>query len=208
MKALAIVLAAVALLAMLPIGAAVSYFDGDARASLILGPFRISLFPGKPKKASKKTPKEKDGKKQKSDREQKSVLGSERRSIQEFLPFVQVLTDFLSGFRRKLRVSQLKLLVRFGGDDPAQKAIAYGNAHAVIANAMPLFARCVRIKNSDVRPIFDPAPTTFSIRFSALIWFHVGQILLLTLRQTARSLKILLKIRKNRRRMQHECSAE
>ena len=64
----------------------------------------------------------------------------------DFLPVLDRVLDFLSAFRRKLRIKQLDLILILGGGDPNDLAINYGRGWAALGNLMPLLDRAFVIK--------------------------------------------------------------
>lgn len=106
------------LLAALPLGVTVVYNMAGTRGAVILGPFRIPLFPRKKKKKVKKKEKLSEEKRKKAS-SAKPREESKGGSVKDFLPLVQVAQELLGAFRRKLRVNRLELKLILGGMTPA-----------------------------------------------------------------------------------------
>ena len=68
-------------------------------------------------------------------------------SLQDFLPVLDRVLDFLSAFRRKLRIKHLELTLILGGGDPCDLAINYGRGWAALGNLVPLLDQAFVIKN-------------------------------------------------------------
>lgn len=143
------------LLAVMPLGASLSFDSCGAIVKIIAGPIRITLFPRK--KKEKKTAK-KSFRKQKADAQStKSVKNTMENPSQtggswkDFLPLVQVLLDTLNRFRRKLRVNSLELKVILAGDDPCDLGIHYGRVWAAVSNLLSALDSVFVIKKQDAR---------------------------------------------------------
>ena len=69
---------------------------------------------------------------------------------------LRFLSDVLGDLRRKIRLNELTLHVRFGaGDDAAKTAIRYGRAWALIGMVMPHMERIFVIKKRDIGAELD-----------------------------------------------------
>lgn len=139
-----IALAAVCGLAFLPLGIRAIYRDSNPGVWLLIGPVRLRLYPGRPKKekADKAEAKVKGDKTDK-----KSKKG---RNAREFEPIVRTVLEFLDHFRRKIRVTRLELKVVLAGDDPCDLAVNYGRAWAALGSFIPQLERFVRIRKRDI----------------------------------------------------------
>lgn len=146
-----IALGILVLIAILPVGASVEYDADGFRAAVLAGILRIPVFPvkkkekkEKAKKKEKKKPAEKKSKKKtENKRDEKKKKGG---SLLDFLPVLDRVLDFLSAFRRKLRIKQLDLILILGGGDPSDLAINYGRGWTALGNLMPLLDRAFVIK--------------------------------------------------------------
>lgn len=142
-----IALAVLGALAYLPLGVTARYDSGGPLLKLILGPVRLTLYPGKKKK--KETAKTKTEKK--STQGKGSSAGkSKGGSYSDFLPIVQLVLDFLDAFRWKMRVNRLELKLILAADDPCDLAVNYGRAWAALSNLMPVLERQLVIKKRDL----------------------------------------------------------
>ena len=148
-----IALGVLTLIAILPIGVSALYDDEGPRVSVIAGPLRLLVFPmkkkekkEKPAKKGKKT-KEKAPEKTGSKPKEKKKKGG---SIDDFLPAVDVVLDFIAAFGRRLRVNNLQMKLILAGGDPSDLAVNYGRGWAVLGNLLPLLERAFVIKKRDL----------------------------------------------------------
>lgn len=137
------------LLAVLPLGVSAIYDAGGALAKLIVGPIRLTLYPAKSGKEKKKKPKKTEEKKKTETK--KPASGKKKGgSLQDFLPVIDLLLDFLGTFRRKLRVNRLEMKLIMAADDPCDLAVNYGKAWAAVGSLMPQLERLFKIRKKDV----------------------------------------------------------
>ena len=196
-----IALAIIVLLAVLPLGVSVIYDSGGPLVRLILGPYKMVLFP-KEKKDKPVKEKRKKEKKNKKTKTKKAPAKKEKSggSILDFFPLVDALLDFLGDFFcRKLRVNQLELNLILAGDDPCDLAVNYGRTWAALGNLVPVLERFFVIKKRDmqVQCDFTADKTTVYARLDLTITF--GRLLSLGVRYGFRVLKELLRIVKLRK---------
>lgn len=149
-----IALGILVLIAIIPVGASIFYDEDGFRALVIAGPIRIPVFPVKKKEKKEKTKKEvkKKATKEKTKSNSTKTTGKKKKggSILDFLPVLDKVLDFLSAFRRKLRVPHLDLKLILGGGDPSDLAYNYGRGWAVLGNLMPLLDNVLYINKRDV----------------------------------------------------------
>ena len=141
-----VALGVLALIAILPVGVSAIYDAEGPQVSLIAGVMRISVFPHqkrekKPKETKKKQTSSKPAVKKKTS----PKFGG---SISDFLPLVDTVLDFLSAFRRKLRINHLQMKLILAGDDPADLAQNYGRAWAALGNLFPLLENAFVVKKT------------------------------------------------------------
>jgi hypothetical protein len=192
MIALIIILAILLLIVLLPVGGRIVYGEDGAQADLLVGFLRFRLFPREPK-PEKKPKREKKPKKKK---EKKKPASEQAKPKGGKLPLlwqlVQLGVQALGTLRRKILVRELKLYLTYGGDDPAQTAIQYGNACAAAHALLPLFGQIFRIRKQDVRVIYDPQQPELVVYAQAAITIRVGQIIAFAVNYGWRALKIFL----------------
>lgn len=177
-----IALGILVLIAILPIGASVLYDEDGFRAAVIAGLIKIPVFPvkkkeqkEKPKKDKKKKP-EKPAAKKTTPKKKPEKKGG---SILDFLPVLDRSLDFLSAFRKKLRVPYLELKLILGGGDPSDLAYNYGRGWTALGNLMPLLDNVLHIKKRDLEVECDflADKTTIIARFDISI--TIGRVITL-----------------------------
>ena len=196
-----IALAILVALGCLPLGVRGIYQAEGPQVSLLIGPAKILLYPGK-----KKEKKQKNTKEQKQEKEEKPAAPAEKTekkkqggSFTDFLPLVRVAVDFLGDLRRKLRVKHLELFLCMAGGDPCNLAINYGRAWAAVGSLMPQLERFLVIKKRNVQVACDFTQPNTTIYFRADITITLGRLLGLLVRYGLRGLKEYLKINKKRK---------
>lgn len=187
-------------IAILPVGVSALYNEDGPLVNLLIGPVKILLFPGK-----KKESKEKKEKPKKAKKSEKETSGSKKKtkkkggSIQDFLPLVDKVLDFLDAFRRKLRVDHLEMKFVLGGSDPCDMAVNYGKAWAALGNLMPLLNRAFVIKKRDLEVECDFLADTTVITARLDLTITVGRVLSLLVVQGIPALREFLKLMKKRK---------
>lgn len=171
-----IVLAVIVLLGCVPLGISARYNEDGPLVRIIAGPIRILLYPKKKNKT--KTPKKEPKKKSK----QKPAVAKKHPeqkggSIKDFLPLLDLVLDFLEGFRRKVRVDRLYLKVILAGNDPADLAINYGRAWAAVGNLYPQLERALVIKKRDVEVECDFASNETKIAAQIDLTITIARVL-------------------------------
>lgn len=190
-----IALAAVALLAFLPLGVSVSYDEEGPRAKILAGPVKLQVYPAK--KDPDKPPK---AKKEKKKPEKPAGKGKPKKGgpISDFYPFVELIIDLLTDFRRKLRVDFLQLRILLAGGDPADLAQNYGKAWAAVGNLWPRLESLFVIKKRDVEVLCDFEGGATVILFRLDLTITLGRLLSMGLRHGLRGVKEFMKFRKKR----------
>ena len=197
-----IFLAVLLLLGSMPLGLRLRYDAGGAEAVLLVGVFRLGLYPmsdrlyrllHRPKKQKTQPvpqaptappqppPKKKPG-------------GDWKR----FLPLLQTGLDFLGDLRRKLRVDHLTFHLIMAGDDPADLAVYYGRAWAAVGCLMPRLDRAFVIKKRDVQVECDFVGTETRVVFAMDLTIALGRLLGLAIRYGIRIVKQFLAIKKKK----------
>jgi hypothetical protein len=135
-----IVLTCLCLLGALPVGICAQYSQGIAQAWIRVGFLRFPLRRGKPKK--KEIVKEEAF-------EHHAQAGKRKKDggITQYFPLVQLVLDFLTDFRTKLRINDLRFCAILASDDPCDLSIHYGRAWAALGGLMPILERCFVIKS-------------------------------------------------------------
>lgn len=140
-KVIGIILLIFLLIGFLRIGAIVSF--GDALClKLRVGHIKVTFIPGKEKKPKKpKKPKEEKPKEEKEEPKAKKKRSIPRPTLDDILDLIQTVFSALGATARRacrrVRIDPLDLTVVFGGQDPADVAMAYGAASSVMYAVMP-----------------------------------------------------------------------
>lgn len=192
-----IALAAVVLIAWIPLGVSARYDDSGAVVKVIAGPLRFLLYPQKRKKEkpAKETPKQEKSPAKTGNANAEKKGGS----VSDFVPLLRIVLDFLGEFRRKLRVNRLELNVILGGDDPCDLAVNYGRACAALASLEPQLSRFFVIKNKDlnVQCDFEEDSTRIYARIDLTI--TIGRFFSLGIQHGVHALQEYRKIMKLRK---------
>lgn len=195
-----ITLAVLVALGFLPLGFRAVYREKQPGVWILIGPFPLQVYPGKPKKESGESKPEKKPVKS-APKAKETAEGEQKKggSYRDFLPIVKVIFEFLGEFRRKIRVNCLELKLMMAGDDPSDLAVNYGKAWAAVGNLMPQLERLFVIKKRDVDVAcdFTGEKTSVYVRLDATI--TLGRTLYLLSWHGVRILKHLLKLRKLRK---------
>lgn len=196
-----IALGILALIAALPLGASVFYDEDGFRALVIAGSVRIPVFPLK-KIESKEKP-EKRGKIKTAKPAAKATRPKNDKkkggSILDFLPVLDEVLDFLSAFRRKIRVPHMRLRLILGGADPGDLALHYGEAWAALGNLMPLLDNVFYIKKRDLEVECDFLADTTTLEARVDVSITLGRILALAVVQGVPILFRLIKVLNKRK---------
>lgn len=193
-----IALAVVAALLWIPLGVSAAYDEGGAVLKLVLGFLRFQLYPGKPKK-KKVTQKKPEKPKQQAGKEPTPKQEKKGGSVSDFFPLLDVVLEFLSDIRRKLRVDLLELRFCMAGDDPADLGIQYGRAVAAVSALDPQLERLFVIKKKNIRVECDFAGEKSQVWANVRLTITVGRILSMGLRHGTKALREYMKIMKLRK---------
>ena len=195
-----IALGVLALIAIMPVGASVVYNETGPSASIIAGPFHISVYPVKKREKKTKVDKKKKQKSSpKTTAKQKTEKKSKGGNIHDFLPLLDRVLDFLMAFKGKLRVPNLEMKLILAGGDPSDLAVNYGRGWALLGNIMPLLDNVFIIKKRklEVECDFLTEETTIVARLDISI--TVGRIASLLILQGIPILREFLKIMNKRK---------
>ena len=189
------------LLAILPVGISALYNEDGPTVSLRIGPAKILLFPGKKREDEEKTVKKE---KKKPSKETKGSASKKKQtkkggSIQDFLPLVDKVLNFLDAFRRKLRVNQLEMKLILAGSDPSDLAENYGKAWVVLGNMMPLLENVFVIKKRDLEVECDFLADNTLITARVDITITVGRVISLLVVQGIPALREFIKLMNKRK---------
>ena len=187
------------LLLMLPLGVSAAYDGEGPRVAVLAGPLRIPVLPAKKKDKKQKPKKEKKKAAPKQKPAPKQTQEKKGGSLTDFLPLVEILLDFLSDFRRKLRVKRLEMLLCMAGGDPCDLGINYGRAWAAVGNLMPQLERLFVIKKRDVEVQCDFTASETRVIARLDITMTLGRLVSLVAVYAVRGLKAFLHFKKIRK---------
>ena len=194
-----IALAVIALIAIIPVGIQAIYDQNGPLCRLLVGPVRIPLYPAKPKAEKKAKSKTEEKKKPASSEKKISSKKQKGGSFVDFLPIVKTVLEFLSCFRRKLRVKHLQIKLTMASPDPCDLAVNYGKAWAALGNLMPHLERIFVIKKRDLQINCDFTADKTLIYARIDLTITVGRVLVMAVRygwRVLRQYQNIMKLRK------------
>ena len=183
------VLAAIALVLLLPVGAEAEYNEPGATLWLRIGAFRKILYPRPPKPEERKK-KQKEKKPKDESAGEKPKKGGTVELIMQLLP---VGIEALGRVRRGITVKKLQLWFCHGGDDPAKVAMMFGGTSAGAGMLVPLLHNNFRIKETDIRNSVDFNSAETRVYGHADIRIRVGTAIAIAAAAGIKTLKIFLK---------------
>ena len=195
-----IALGVLTLIAILPIGVSALYNEDGPRVSVIAGPFRLLVFPQK-KKEKKDKPEKKEKKAKKTSSKKTEVKPKEKKkkkggTIDDFLPIVDAVLDFVAAFGRRLRVNNLQMKLILAGGDPSDLAVNYGRGWAVLGNLLPLLERAFVIKKRDLEVECDFLADKTAVVAQLDLTITIGRIFSLLIIRGIPIVRELLKLMK------------
>ena len=203
-----IALGILTLIAFMPIGALVQYDSRGFLVRIIAGWFCLTVYPMKKRK--KKQTKEpgtseelqKKQEQKKTPQPQSTVPsdGVEKGgSLQDFLPLVRLVLNFMDRFRKSMRINHLRLKLILAGDDPCDLAVNYGRAWAAMGNLLPMLERVFHIGKRDCEVECDFTAQETMVVFRMDVTLLVWQAVSLGVVYGVRFLKELLIFKKKRK---------
>ena len=193
-----IALGILTLIAITPIGVSAFYDEDGPRVRVIAGFLCIPVFPTK-KKEKKEPPKKKEPKAKsvKTNAKKQEVPKKKKGgSLQDFLPVVDVVLDFVLAFGRKLRLNNLELKLILAGSDPFDLAVNYGRGWAALGNLLPQLEKAFVIKKRDLEVECDFLAEQTVILARLDLTITIGRIFSLLIVRGIPVLRELLKLMK------------
>ena len=184
------------LLAILPLGARLSYNEQGFVMKILVGPFRIPFSVPKTEKSPDKAPKKEKNRPKESEKPKEGIRKG--GSWKDFLPLVSVGLDFLGDLRRKLRFDHINIHVVLAGEDPADLGILYGKIWAAVAGLWPQPERAFVIRRKNVEITCDFAASETLVVAAGDVTLTFGRAVSLAVRYGVRALREYLKIRKSK----------
>lgn len=185
-----VILLCLLLIGLIPVGILVGYEQGEAWLSIVFGFVRFPVYPRKHKaNNSRFAKKQKNGKFQSHARSKKK-----RRDLNEYLPLVQLVFDFLRDFRTKLRINDLQFKAVLAGDDPCDLSISYGRVWAARSCLEPCLEHYFSINNRCIEIACNYTADTTYIRGYINMTLTISQIILIAAYHGVRVLRKYYKI--------------
>ena len=185
----------VTLIAILPIGISAIYDEEGSKAYLLIGPVRILVYPGR-KKEKKKTLKTKNVKSSRKSSGTKATKKKKGGSLDDFLPILDLILNFLASFGRKIRVNLLAVRLILAGGDPSDLAVNYGRGWSILGNLIPLLENAFIIKKRDLKVDCDFLADKTTIVVHLDLTITVGRVIALLIVRGIPILRELLKLMK------------
>ncbi len=179
---LAAVILVLFLVGQVRVGGRAEFNAGGFFLWIKLGRFHIKLLPAKPREKKPEKPqkprKKKEPRKPKKEKEPATLpekVGGALEYAQTLLP---VVLEAARGMWRGLRVDVLELELTAGGSDPADTAMLYGQANAVLGALWYPLTKAFHVKDGTARVKLDfdaPGMTVYgtaalSIKIGTAVW--------------------------------------
>lgn len=196
-----IALAVLLLIAAIPLGVLARYDSQGPLVRVIVGFVRFTVIPlpKRTKKPKKEVPPKTEAPQKTAPQPSQKEPPQKGGSLRDFLPLVNVLLDFMSSFRKKLRVNNLTLKLILAGDDPCDLALNYGRAWAALGNLMPMLDKIFVVGKRDCEIECDFTATQTLVVAQMELTIRFGRLISLGLVYGFRLLKELLIFKKKRK---------
>lgn len=206
LKVLLVLLAVFWLISLIRIGGRVSYGEAGLSASALVGPFKVRLLPGRPKKKKPEKPqKEKPLAAEKHKKEPEEGKSGALSRLMQLLP---VVGQACGALKRKIRIDDLELELIWGGTDPAAAALGYGRANAALGMLWPILDHNFKVKRHAVQISLDYGRGEPGVELRAAVTLTVGQAAALGLRYGTKALAVWIKSGRTPRKKQEALSHE
>ena len=182
MTALAIIIAVLVLILLIPVGIDAQFISGSAAVSAKLGPARVQLLPRKKKAAGagpKPARRKKPERKQTAEDERKKP--KQRLTRQDIVEIAGLGLKTLSRLRRGLSIDAIMLHITVAAEDPYDAVVRYNRITAALGSLSPPAHRAFRIKREDVGVRMDFTDTKMSADARLAASFRLGQLLRIAL---------------------------
>ena len=126
---------------ILPLGVFAEYDSAGLRAKLIIGIFRLRIYPRKKPGKNRKD-------KEKNERFETAISSDKKTngSFEAFMSLIKLVIDVLNDFRHKITINNLVFNLILAGDDPCDLSVNYGRCCAALGAVTPQIERLFRIK--------------------------------------------------------------
>jgi len=208
----AIVLLVLFLIGQIRVGVRAEYNAGGVFAWARLGPVELRVFPfpakgEKPPKRKKEKPKKPEKPKaektetEEPEKPEAKVPLSEKAggAVDYALALLPVALDAAGQFVRKLRIDLLRVELTAGSPDPADAALRYGQAVAVLGAIWGPLTRTFHVRDGEARALVDFTTDRMTVCGAASLSLKIGQIVRLALWAGWRALWAFLRVRRERK---------
>ena len=176
------------LIGCIRLGVQVEYCEQGLFVRVRVGRFYILVFPVKKGKEKPKKPKPEAKKAPAAKRKKGGVL-------QLALDFIPLVLDTVKRFFRKLRVDKLDMELVVGTSDPADAAIRYGQANALLGSLWQPMSEVFHVKDGHAHVGVDFEAKESALYLLAIQSLTIAQILGLVLVFGIRAMVIFLRAR-------------
>ena len=177
------------LIGCIRVGAQVEYCEQGLFVRIRVGRFFIPVFPLKPKKAGpKQKPKSKPAAPPPAKRKQGGLLHLA-------LDLIPPVLDTLKQFRRKLQVDKLDMELVVCTPDPADTAVRYGQANALLGSLWQPLTQTLHVKDGRAHVGVDFEGSKSTLYLLATLSLTLAQVLGLGLVFGIKALGILIRTR-------------
>ena len=183
---LGVIIAIIAAIMLVPVGADVAYEGGELRLSAKVCGVLLQLIPKPPADETKpkKEKKPKKPKKQKKQPEEQAQTGEEKPkkklnldfSMDEVMGLVKSVLRGLGRFGRKLSVDRFLLHYTAAGKDPYNTAMTFGYVNGALTTLAPICRRSFDAKDVDVWTDVDFTTEKTKVDFGVALTIRIGQI--------------------------------
>ena len=209
---LGVIVAIIAAIMLVPVGADISYINGELKVSAKVCGILLQLIPKQPAdEMAQKHKKPKKEKKKKPPKPQDEAKPDKKLNLNfnrdELLALVKAALKGLGKFG-KITVDRFLLHFVSGGNDPYNTAMTYNYVNAALSSLAPLCKTRFIVKDADVWTDVDFTADKMNIDFALCIVIRIGQAARAGLAVAFGALKILirnkLRLRKERRQAAKE----
>ena len=206
LKVLLVLLAVFWLISLIRIGGRVSYGEAGLSASALVGPFKIRLLPGRPKKKKPEKPKKEVP--PAAEKHKKEPKEGKPGTLSRLMQLLPVVGQACGALKRKIRIDDLELGLIWGGTDPAAVALGYGRANAALGMLWPILDHNFKVKRHAFQVSLDYGRGEPGVELRAAVTLTVGQAAALGLRYGTKALAAWFKSGRTPRKKQEALSHE
>lgn len=206
LKIIGIIVAIIALIMLIPVGADISYIGGQFGLSAKMCGVLLQLFP-KPEADPNAPEKEKKPKKPKKEKKKKEPKPDENAdgaqkpkkklklsfTKEELFSLVKKVLRRFGRFGRKFRVDRFLLHYTAAGDDPYDTAVTYGYVNAALSALAPMCRERFDVRDCDVWTDIDFSKEKLELDFAVAFSIRIGAFFGLIFGIVGSALGVLIK---------------